>query len=85
MKPYKRKKKRNKNNIRDDINNTSKVVREDIYDLVKDCETKLEAEDELRSFFIEISNTNNSFKTYGKNMSVERIIDDLDSYKEWNG
>lgn len=82
-KPYKRKKNRSKAKVKGDINDTQKIVREDIYDLIKETKTKAEAEETLISFF---DGLNQNVKTEYKGIEniKARVLSDLDSYGiEW--
>ena len=84
MKTYKREKNRKKTRIKSDILSSSRILREDIFDLISQCQTADEAISEVRDFFSK-SDTDGleSFKTHGKLKSVERIISDINSYKTW--
>ena len=63
---------------------TSQILREDVYDVIKDIKVKDKAITEIFVFFQDIEETIQSFKHYGKQKSIKRIISDLDSYKEWD-
>ena len=83
MKTHSRQPKRNKTKIKLDIDSSSKIVREDVYDVIREIITRGEAERALREFLGGVDDSNGSFKRHGKRMAIERIISDLDSYKEW--
>ena len=84
MSRFKRLPNRNQAKIKSDIEETSKITREDVYGLIKDTETREEAEALVREFFPEVNRSVKSFKRYGQEDSIERIISDLDSYMEWD-
>ena len=84
MKTYKREKNRKTKKIKSDILSSSRILREDIFDLISQCQSKDEAIKEIREFFSKSDiNGLESLKRYGKLKSVERIISDIDSYKTW--
>lgn len=84
MKRYKRKPNRSQTRIKADIHKSSKITREDVAQLIKDCVDRQEAEDAVRLFFEGVDKNTASFRRYGKEVAIERIVSDLDSYKDWD-
>lgn len=84
MKMFKRDKGRKKSKVKSDILSSSRILREDVLDLISPCSSKEEAINTIREFFSGTDvNSLESFKLYGKGISIERIISDIDSYKTW--
>ena len=75
-KSYARKPKRPEEMVKRDVESSSKVVREDIYDLIKDTKSKTEAEQKVSRFFEGV----NLGSRYHKNQAISRIVSDLPSY-----
>lgn len=84
MKRFKRIPNRKKKKVKDDVIQTDKIIREDIYDIVKNCQSLREAEEAVREFLQEIPANNGSFRRKGKDLAIEVVISDLNSYKEWD-
>jgi len=84
MKIFNRKKNRKQTKLKSDILSSSRILREDVLDLISQYSSKEEAIDGIREFFSDSKlNSLESFKRYGKERSIERIISDIDSYKTW--
>lgn len=92
MKIFKRDKKRNKSKVKVDIEETKRIVREDIYDLLKESKdagkTEEEAKVELAEFLkdLEITAIKKYTDRYGDiEYVVARILSDVGSYRlEWD-
>ena len=67
--------------VKQDIETTNKILREDIYDILKTYETKSknEAKQELRNFLSSLTSKAIEYKG-SKNTGIERVISDIDSY-----
>jgi hypothetical protein len=83
MKTYKRNPNRSKTKVKQDVESTKKIVREDIYDILKKAKSRQEAEEVVKEFIEELSV--GSIKKYtdqhgNKEVVIQRIISDIDSY-----
>lgn len=83
MKTYTRAENRKPDQVKIDIESSSRIQREDVYDIISQFKFKTEAIVAVKEFFKTIKPNIKSFKTYGKDKSIARIISDLDSYKQW--
>lgn len=83
MKLHPRDKNRSKKKISQDIVATETITREDIHELVKNCETKAEAEAVIREVFQPLSVDLAAFKG-DKNKALVNVLSDLSSYKVWH-
>ena len=84
---FKRLKKRKSLKVKQDIESTNKILREDIYDILKDSfntgKTKQEAINDLRSF-LNVLNSKAIEYRGNKNEGIERVVSDVDSYNiQW--
>ncbi len=79
----KRDKNRKPVKVKQDIENTTTIMREDIYDILKNSfdagKTKEDSKTELRSFLNTINGQAIEYKG-NKNIGIERVISDIDSY-----
>ena len=78
-----REEKRKANRVRQDIERTDKILREDVYDLLREYETRTAAAIGLRKFLEAL--TSPAIEYLGnKQDGIERVISDIDSYDiEW--
>jgi len=84
MKIFKRKRNRKEKDIKSDILSSSRILREDVHDLISPCSSKEEAIAKIKEFFSKSDVDGlESLKTHDKKASIERIISDIDSYKTW--
>lgn len=83
MKTYERTKKRPQTKVIEDVNDTTKIIREDVYDVIKGSKTKAEAKARLKSFINKLGkDVHQSYQ--GKERIYNNIVSDLDSYGiEW--
>lgn len=79
----KRDKKRKLVKVKQDIESTNKILREDIYDLIKAYHdagmSKEEAKNELRNFLKGLLTKAVGYRG-DKNIGIERVVSDIDSY-----
>ncbi|HHT9145263.1 MAG TPA: hypothetical protein ACFYD4_06210 [Candidatus Wunengus sp. YC61] len=80
---YTRKPQRKAHEVKADIENSGKVVREDIYDVIKDTKTFQEAKDKVTAFLNDIQSPAIEYKGV-KSTGIMRVVSDLKSYGiEW--
>lgn len=65
-----------------DIIASSKITRDDIFDLLEQYEFLADAKEGVAEFLETLPSNTTSFKG-DKNKSIFRVLDDLDSYREW--
>ena len=75
----KRKTNRNSIKIQQDVENTGKLVREDVYDVISPYKVKSEAETELRRFLGKLPDKIIAYQ--GDRLTgIARVISDMNSY-----
>lgn len=84
MNRYSRSPNRTSRKVSEDIVATSKITREDIYDVVVKASTKDEAITLITEFIRGLPEGVESLDRYGREEALDRILSDLDSYKDWD-
>lgn len=70
--------------VRSDVVATSRITREDIFDLVGRAVDKEDAIARVTEFVRALPDGIESLTRYGKEQSIDRIISDLDSYRSFD-
>ena len=81
MKLYERVSNRNLAKVKKDIIDTKKVLREDIYEIIKGCKTRKEAIIKLKKELQEIPEEALNYQG-SKPKAIARIINDIASYED---
>lgn len=81
MKLYERVSNRNLAKVKKDIIDTKKVLREDIYEIIKDCKNRKQAIIKLKKELQEIPEKVLNYQG-SKPKAIARIINDIASYED---